>query len=162
MSLGKINTINKFRQFKNKSEVISKNFNSIRQGTNMKSSMVSAKNSRVASRNKSKKNKKTVKKAKAKAQKKQKMVAKGSSPAKKSRLDISEHFACKQILQKPFDRFGEGKKVIQYLFEDSKEVTDHEMFQFLILTNQFYSENLLKYDMGIGVIDRSAEESNEK
>ena len=143
--MGKINTINKFRQFKNKSDGISKNFNSIRQGINMKNSMVSSKNSRKTSKkpNKKKPKKKIAKKKKPIEKKKEKKETKLELKEKVD-LDISECFGQKEALRKPLDRFGEGKKVIQYLFEDSKGVSDQEMFHFLILTNQFYSENLIR------------------
>lgn len=109
----------------------------------MKSSKVSAKNSRVASRKKQKKKKKTVKKKKLNIKKEEKPTT-NLPKAQTTEADISEHFAHKETLKTTFHKFGEGKKVIEYLFEDSKETTDHEMFQFLILTNQFYSENLLR------------------
>ena len=44
---------------------------------------------------------------------------------------------------KGFEKFQENKKVIEYLFEEkSKESTDPELFQFLVLTNKFFNLHL--------------------
>ena len=56
--------------------------------------------------------------------------------------EISDYFANLKEMETPYRKFEEGKNVIQYLFEESKEVSEKEMFHFLLLTNHFFNKNL--------------------
>jgi hypothetical protein len=147
VSLGKINTIDKFRQFKNTSGFYSKKFNSIRKPNNLKNSNVSNKD-KIANSKKTKKKKKIKKKKSKKIKEIEAKAPKTDRPEDTIDTnkinDISVYLSTKENLVTPFSKFEEGKPVIQYLFEDSKDVSDQEMFHFLLLTNQFFNNNLNK------------------
>jgi seryl-tRNA synthetase len=57
-------------------------------------------------------------------------------------IDISLAFSNLKEMENPYVKFEEGKNVIQYLFEDTKDVSDKEMFHFLLLTNHFFNKHL--------------------
>jgi len=149
VSLGKINTIDKFRQFKNTSGFHSKKFNSIRKHNPKINSTIKKNEKKAISKQPIKKKKikkKKLKKIKDKELEnsiKQKEVSLNETESIIN-LDISEHLSKKEELVLPFSKFEEGKPVIKYLFEDSKDVSDQEMFHFLLLTNQFFNKNLNK------------------
>jgi len=144
VSLGKINTIDKFRQYKNNTGYQSKNFSSIRKTKITKNSKSKIKDNKKTKKKKKKTKKKILKK-------KVEIVPEiiednfeNINKIKDKNLNLSEYFSSKNKYKDLFEKFDDGKAIIKYLFEDSKDVSDQEMFHFLLLTNKFYNTHLNK------------------
>ena len=133
VSLGKINTIQKFRQYKSNANQYEKQF----------------KQTKKKIMNKKEQKKKTNKKIVNKKVEKQEKVSEKISIIEEIPLietqkidEICDFFANLKEMETPYRKFEEGKNVVQYLFEDSKEVSEKEMFHFLLLTNHFFNKHL--------------------